>query len=110
MGSPYWFLRSEVLVRRAAREAEVERETMPRERSWRMRRPRYIVRQKLKAKGRLDMWDVTARERYFGEWITARQAACLLNVSMSTVHAHRRKGHLRGQAMPDWGYGGRLMF
>ena len=106
-GDPIWFLRSEIEARLAAREAKA-RQIRPEPEP--LRRPRYLLRERLNRHKRIEVGDLTTREKYFAEWITARQAAWLLNVTPGTAHAYRKRGRLAGRILPEYGYGNQWMF
>ena len=110
MGSPFWFRKSDVEARQRRQEEKANRVVWAAPKASKPWRRRYLMRQPLKLKGRLDVWDVSVPERYLADWLTARQVASLLHVSVFTVYAHRAKGHLEAQRRPEYGYHNQLMF
>ena len=96
----HWYLESEVEALRQARiEKEAGREAKRQEKA---NAPGPKVTQvstrewKRKEQGRIDPGDLGEFERYLGEWLTARQAAMLLNLAETSVHNLRRNGRLTG--------------
>ena len=91
----------------AARQAKAR---LPRLEPEIIRNPRYIQRERLNQKKRIGVGDLSTREKYFADWITARQVAWLMNVTMARVYLWRKSGRLASRQLPEYGYRNQWMF
>ena len=90
--TPHRFLRADVEALRDQRESQKKAPRPPQEESL---RPRYITRQRLNCKRRIEVGDLPEQEKYFPDWINARQAAWLLHTTLQQVYKHRDRGQIR---------------
>ena len=101
--SRYWLSAAEVEARRERRqrdnEAKEYREAFPEEK---LPRPRTNLHPLLPRGKRVEVGDLSEWERHFGDWITARQTAWMLNVTMNVVYVMRRTGRLAARKEPCW--------
>ncbi len=101
--SKYWLSAEEVEARREKRQRQREekedREAFPAEK---LPPPRTKLRRLLPRGKRVGVGDLSEWEWHFGDWITTRQAAWMLNVTMNVVYALRRNGRLTARKETCW--------
>ena len=90
--TPHRFDRADVEALRDRRAAATKAPCPPQEPS---RRPHYIVRERLNCTRRIGVGDLPPQDKYFGEWINARQVAWLLNTTLQQAYRHRDSGRVR---------------
>lgn len=95
--TPHRFERAEVEALRDRRAAEQKPSRPPRLPS---RNPHYIVRERLQCGKRIEVGDLPAKDKYFPDWINARQVAWLLNTAMNQAYRHRDAGLIRARKDP----------
>ena len=95
--TPHRFDLAEVEALRDRRAAAKKAPRPPREPS---RRPHYITRERLQCGKRIVVGDLPPQDKYFPEWINARQVAWLLNTTMNQAYWHRDAGHIRAVKDP----------
>ena len=99
----YWLSAAEVDQRRARREREKEEkeygEAFPVEK---LPRERTNLHHLLPRGKRVGVGDLSEWERHFGDWITTRQTAWMLNVTMNVVYVMRCTGRLNARKEHCW--------
>lgn len=96
--SRHWFSAAEVEAVRQARAARrAEQEARPKRKR---RSSRWTMRKRLSDGGRVEVGDLSEWEKYFGDWITTRQVAWMLHISVSGAQELRQNGRLQGVKQP----------
>ena len=96
--TPHRFDRADV---EALRDRLAAAKKPPRPPQTESRRPRYITRQRLNSKYRIEVGDLPEQEKYFPEWINARQVAWLLHTRLQQAYRHRDTGRIRAVKAPE---------
>lgn len=95
--TPHRFHKADVEALRCRREAQKK---APRPPEMPSRRPHYITRERLNCTRRIGVGDLPAKDKYFPEWINARQVAWLLNTTLQQAYRLRDTGRIRALKDP----------